>query len=206
MLALSRKERDRRLRQDDILNAAEHIFAIKGYHRASIQDIAREAQYAVGTVYLYFKDKEALYTTLIERKAQELILTVKNKVAQVGNIREKIRVLVEEQLSYFERNEDFFRIYFSERSNVSWTVKRRIPQKTIERFLHHLDYIASLIKTAQGAGIIRNDFPAQKMAYMLASMLNAVIFPWLRKEHNGKNLKDMSGFVLDMFFNGAKAR
>jgi len=58
MSALSRKERDRRLRQEDILKTAEHIFAIKGYHEASIQDIAKEAQYAVGTVYLYFKTKK----------------------------------------------------------------------------------------------------------------------------------------------------
>jgi len=217
MLALSRKERDRRLRREDILRAAEHIFAIKGYHKASIQDIASEAQYAVGTVYLYFKDKEVLYTTLIEQKAQELILTVKNKVVQAKDIREKIKVLVEEHLSYFEKNEDFFRIYFSERSNVSWTVKHRIPQKTMEKFLNYLDYIASIIKAAQVEGVVRNDFPAQKMAYILASMLNAVIFPWLRKESirtssgakpsgNGKTLKDMSGFILDMFFNGAKAK
>lgn len=206
MLALSRKERDKRLRQEDILRAAEHIFAIKGYHEASIQDIAREAQYAVGTVYLYFKDKEALYTTLIERKAQELILTVKNKVAQVKNTREKIKVLVEEQLSYFEKNEDFFKIYFSERNNVNWTIKHRIPQKTMERFLHYLDYIASIIKAAQADRVVRGDFPAQKMAHMLAAILNSVIFPWIRREHNGRSLKDMSGFILDMFFNGAKAK
>lgn len=217
MAALSRKERDRRLRRDDILRAAEHIFAIKGYHKASIQDIAKEAQYAVGTVYLYFKDKEALYITLFEEKAQGLFLWVRDKVSQAPGSKEKIRVLIEEQLSYFESNGDFFKIYFSERVNYRWIIKDRISQKTAERFLRHIDYIASLMKAAQEEGVIRSDISAKRTAHVLASMINATIFPWLRQEAgkgapaarsggNGKSLKEMSGFILDLFFNGVKAR
>lgn len=213
MVPLTRKERDRQLRQSDILAAAEHIFAIKGYHQASIQDIARQAQYAVGTVYLYFKDKEELYTTLNEKKIQQLILSVKNKVSREGQVKEKIRALVQEHLSYFEKNEDFFRIYFAERGN-RWVVKDRVSQKTAQTFMNYLEYIASLIKTAQEEKIIRNDCPPKKIAFILASMLNALVFPWLRREPggssnvkpaaNGKGLSDMSGFILDMFFNGVK--
>jgi len=213
MAALSRKERDRRLRQEDILRAAEHIFAIKGYHEASIQDIAKEAQYAVGTVYLYFKDKETLYTTLVGEKAEELIHTVKDKVARASGARERIKVLVEEHLSYFEKNEDFFRIYFAERSNLSWAVKGRISPKAMEKFLDYLDYVASLLKTGQGEGVVRDDFSAREMSSILVSMLNAVIIPWLRRESikakssgNDKDLKDMAVFILDMFFNGAKTK
>ena len=64
----NRKERDRQLRRTDILRASEHVFAQKGYDNATMQDIAKEAQYATGTVYLYFKDKEALYFSLLEEK------------------------------------------------------------------------------------------------------------------------------------------
>ncbi len=58
---LGRKERYRFLRKTDIIRAAEHVFALKGFHKATIQDIARQAQYATGTVYLYFEDKNSLY-------------------------------------------------------------------------------------------------------------------------------------------------
>jgi AcrR family transcriptional regulator len=217
MAALSRKERDRRLRRDDILRAAEHIFAIKGYHKASMNDIAREAQYAVGTVYLYFKDKEILYITIFEQKTQELFSGIKSMVARVAGGREKIKVLIEEQLAYFEKNKDFFKIYFSERVNYRWAIKDRISQKAAEKFLHYIDYVSSLIREAQVEKVIRNDLPAKKIAFILTSMINAVIFPWLRQEAgkgtsaarsggNGKSLKEMSGFILDLFFNGVKAR
>lgn len=63
MAAFNRKERDLLLRKTDILKAAERVFALKGYDKATIQDIAKEAEYAPGTLYLYFKDKWSLFLT-----------------------------------------------------------------------------------------------------------------------------------------------
>ena len=112
MAAFDRKERDKLLRQSDILKAAEHVFATKGYHKATIQDIAEEAQYAVGTIYLHFKDKEVLYLDLIERKMANLISEVKKEVNKTKDAKEKIKVLVRQQLTYFEENQDS-RIFFA---------------------------------------------------------------------------------------------
>ena len=198
-----RKERDKQIRQDDILRAAERIFATRGYYKATIQDIAGEAQYAVGTLYLYFKDKQSLYLTLIEKKFSDLISIVKNKVDGTKDIKGKIEVLIEEQLSYFEENQDFFRIYFSERGGLRWTIKDRISQSAVEKFMRYLDYIATLIKKAQEKNLIRMDLEPRRVAYILASMLNAVILPWLKRESSKKGgLKNMSAFVMDVFLNG----
>ena len=205
-LVLDRKERDRKLREADILKAAEHIFATKGYHNSAILDIAEEAQYAVGTIYLYFRNKQDLYLTLIERKTEELFTTIKEKVEKVNDPRAKIRVLVEEQLSYFEDNEDFFRIYFSERGGLRWTIKDKISKSAVDKFIKYLDYIAELIREGQRQGVIKSQFDAKKMAYMLAGMMNAMIFPWLRERSmaNGR-LKHLSEFVLEVFYEGIGA-
>jgi AcrR family transcriptional regulator len=191
------------LREADILKAAEHIFATKGYYKATIQDIAKEAQYAVGTIYLYFKNKQRIYLILIEKKAQDLISRVKEKVSQVNEAREKIRVLVEQQLSYFEENEDFFRIYFSERGGLRWTIKDKLSRSAVDEFLKYLDYIAKLIKLAQREGAIKKELDAKKTAYLLAGMMNATVFPWLREEpRQKKRLKELSKYVLEVFYEG----
>jgi len=205
-LVLDRKERDKKLREADILKAAEHIFATKGYHNSAILDIAEEAQYAVGTIYLYFRNKQDLYLTLIERKTEELFTTIKEKVEKVNDPRAKIRVLVEEQLSYFEENEDFFRIYFSERGGLHWAIKDKISKSAVDKFMKYLDYIAELITEGQREGVIKSQFDAKKMAYMLAGMMNAMIFPWLRERSmaNGR-LKHLSEFVLEVFYEGIGA-
>lgn len=200
---MDRKERDRQLRENDILDAAEHVFATKGYHKASISDIAGEAQYAVGTIYLYFKDKESLYLTLIEKKIKNLFLTVKERVDKVDNAKEKIRVLVEAQFSYFQKNEDFFRIFFSE----GHTVKDKIAKSSIERMLKYIDFIAQVIKEAQKSGIIKRGFDSKRTAFILAAMMNATIFPWLRdKSQENNKFEDLSKFVLEVFYEGVGAK
>jgi len=85
--SLTRKERDRQLRRSDILDAAGRIFARSGFENATIQDIAKEAQYAAGTVYLYFKDKESLYFSLLEEKLADIISLVKKKTSTVSDAR-----------------------------------------------------------------------------------------------------------------------
>jgi TetR/AcrR family transcriptional regulator, fatty acid metabolism regulator protein len=59
------------LRRYQILEAATRVFAEKGYHRATTKDIAREAEIAEGTIYLYFKNKSDLLIALLEHLDQE---------------------------------------------------------------------------------------------------------------------------------------
>lgn len=204
MAQLSRKERDRKLRQQDILQAAEHVFATKGYHEATMQDIAREAQYAAGTIYLYFKDKEALYLALLEKKIQHFIASIKGKVKQAEGINEKIRVLVYEQLSYFGENQDFFRIYFSGREGVQWTIKDKLSTGSVNKFMQHLEYVAGLLGEAQKENIIRKDVPAERLAFVLSSIMNSVILRWLKHEpYSKEDLAETSENILDVFLHGA---
>jgi AcrR family transcriptional regulator len=201
---LSRRERDRLLREQDILKAAEHVFASKGFHKATIHDIAKEAEYATGTIYLYFKDKEALYLALFERKIQHLISFVKEKVGQTEGISDKLRVLVYEHLAYFQENQDFFRIYFSEQENARWTIKDKLPKSAIHNLLQYIEFISWLIQKAQEKSLIRKEFSPAYLAHALCSIVNTVIMRWLNKEPGKKeDLMDESAFVLDLFLNGA---
>ncbi len=61
-----RRQREKAHRHDTILNAAETLFAAKGYHNTSITEIADLAEVSVGTVYFYFKNKDALLAHLTD--------------------------------------------------------------------------------------------------------------------------------------------
>ncbi len=54
-------------RRNQILNAATTIFAEKGFHRATIRDVAKEAGIADGTIYIYFENKTALLLGILNR-------------------------------------------------------------------------------------------------------------------------------------------
>jgi AcrR family transcriptional regulator len=67
------KDEARDLFRNGILAAAETVFAERGYHAARIQDIARAARIAVGTVYNHFDDKDALLAALLDERTAEML-------------------------------------------------------------------------------------------------------------------------------------
>jgi AcrR family transcriptional regulator len=57
-------------RQEEILAAAFEVFAAQGYEAARIDEVARRAQIAKGTIYLYFRDKEHLFRAMVRSLVQ----------------------------------------------------------------------------------------------------------------------------------------
>ncbi len=200
MAVLSRKERDRQLRRSDILRAAEHIFALKGYHKATVRDIAKEAQYGTGTVYLHFKDKNALYFALLEEKMKSLLLMFGEKIEQEKDTRRKLEILVREGLVFFEKNQDFFRIFTSQ-ENELFSEMKFLKSST---GLQMQEYTASLLREAQEQGVVSRDFDAWQLAGVFSAIMKTIVLNWLRKkEKKNDNLADLSGTILKLFLNGA---
>jgi AcrR family transcriptional regulator len=199
--SLNRRERDRLLRQADILRAAEHVFALKGYYEATMQDIAKEAQYGTGTVYLYFKDKDALYFYLFEQKFKDLLFILKEKTDKATDAKSKFEIFVLEKLLFFERNQDFFRIFISERSKFEAVKANKYSKLSV--ITQHRELVNGLIRAGQAQRIIRSDFQSEQIVNIFNSMFIAVVFDWFQDGAKvSKNVKQMSAFILDMFFNG----
>ena len=203
MGVVSRKERDRQLRKTDILRSAERVFALKGYDGATIQDIAKEAQYAVGTVYLYFKDKESLYFSLVEDKISSMVAGIKERVGNIKGAEEKLRVFVEESLEFFENNQDFFQIFVSERGQHQWSIDRKLSQC---HELRDLKFLTGIIELAQKEGVVKRELNARQAADILASLFAAVLFDWINDQKHAASLRAMSEYVLDIFLNGVRKR
>ena len=200
---LDRKKRDLMLRRSDILRAAERVFALKGYYQATVADIAQEAQYGVGTLYLYFKDKQSMHASLFEEKMKQLLALVKERVEKEDNAFEKIKILVEAELEFFTVNENFFKIFFLAREDLQRKIEGEIPAAVIDLMFELLDYIANLVKQTQSQGIIRNDYPPQKIASILQSIIRSIILPrLLLKAKQKEDLSKQSSFVLDVFLHG----
>lgn len=66
MGTLERRERDKQRRRDDILATARTVFFDKAFRTTTIDDIAKAAELARGTIYLYFQTKEEIYATVLE--------------------------------------------------------------------------------------------------------------------------------------------
>src|SRR2546427_1919636 len=119
-LTLSRRERERLQRRRDIFRAAERVFAEKSYHGASIEAIARAAEYGTGTVYLYFKDKETLYIELMTEKVGELHAHVRHRIGEEKDPLMALQRLIQARMEFFDQNRAFFQIYMREGMDWWW--------------------------------------------------------------------------------------
>jgi len=61
----TRKEREREARKQDVMHVALALFAEKGFHEVSMQEIATNVEYSVGTLYNLFENKDALFDELL---------------------------------------------------------------------------------------------------------------------------------------------
>jgi len=73
-----RKERERERRRQQIIVAAKRVFSKKGFNRATMEDIAHEAELSPGTLYLYFKNKDELYASLSLRILHYLLIRLEH--------------------------------------------------------------------------------------------------------------------------------
>jgi len=86
-----RKEREKERRRQQIIVAAKRIFSAKGFNKATMEDIAKEAELSPGTIYLYFKNKDELYASLSIRILQHLNIRLEH-VKNQNNINDEQRI------------------------------------------------------------------------------------------------------------------
>jgi AcrR family transcriptional regulator len=101
-------------RQDEVLQAACRIFARLGYSGTNVEDIAREAGIAKGTIYLYFKSKEEVFAAVLARDIERLTNGTIEEMAATETFADRLSVFLNLRLTYIRHNQDFLRVYFAE--------------------------------------------------------------------------------------------
>ena len=198
----SRREREFLAHREEILLAAQKVFAAKGFFPSTMSDIAREAEFGTGTLYKYFKSKEDLYFTLIDEKTDEINRLVKAELSEKTSAAERIKTVLKLQFEFFERNRDFFRIFTSERSRFEWTVKDELGKGLHEKMIAYINILAQVMRQ----GIEEEEFrPLNPMdlAHALVGVANSFIFEWMIS-HESYPLISKLDTVLEIFLGGAQ--
>lgn len=89
----SLRERQRKEREDLIVQAAEEVLSERGYHDMSIDEIAARVGIAKGTVYLHFASKEELVFALFEREIDAFVHTLDETAALPLSARARLEVI-----------------------------------------------------------------------------------------------------------------
>lgn len=111
---------------DSILSAAAVIFAEKGYHNASIRDIARATGVSLSGLYYYFQSKEELLYLIQDHAFGTLLGRLDERLAGVTDARERLRLLIDNHLTYFVSNMAEMKVLSHEADSLSGDYRQRV--------------------------------------------------------------------------------
>ncbi|MBN1361079.1 MAG: TetR/AcrR family transcriptional regulator [Sedimentisphaerales bacterium] len=108
---LSRRQRERQRHKKEILDAAMKLFAEKGFHSVSMNEIAAEAEFATGTLYNFFDSKEELYQEIMSACGQSATSVLAPIFESHKNEREKIACFIRASVRVFRENAAAIRLF-----------------------------------------------------------------------------------------------
>jgi AcrR family transcriptional regulator len=123
-LSANRFERRRERTRRELLAAAARVLAEKGLHRTKVSDIAAAADVGVGTFYLHFPDKEALFDAVVEETVARLKKTVDAARIKAAGPVEKIRAANAAFFRFAQENREVFKIVFGHAAAYDDLIRR----------------------------------------------------------------------------------
>lgn len=124
--------------REALLRASEKVFGEKGYYTASISEITQEADVAMGTFYLYFKDKEDVFRALVAHMLQLVRTHLRKHVAVATSQIEAEQLGLKAFLSFVSRHKNLYRIVLDSYS-VDESIYRGYFQVFADLYSHRLD-------------------------------------------------------------------
>ena len=176
---LSRRERERFRQRQELLSAALELFSEKGYHNVSMHEIAQKAEFAVGTLYKFFRNKEDLYKALIREKADRFHQALTNALDQGDDVIEKLRNYIKAKRAVFIESAPVVRLYFAETQGASFNIKAGLDSELRERYERFLYRLASVFKRGIEEKVFRKIAEPYQLAVALDSICNAFLCLWL---------------------------
>ncbi len=199
----TRKEVLTEFRTAEILQAAHHVFAEKGYDEATISDIASAAGVAKGTVYLYYRSKRDVYWAALKNDMLTLRDETRRQLDGAETIEQKVRAVIATKLRYFEQHRDFFRIYYAELGR-SVTRHTQFQRQIEEIYLEQVHMLEQALQQAVRRRTIRH-LRAEATAFAVLDLTRGVIAQRLRG-WSAAELDDDIAFTFDLVWKGIALR
>jgi TetR/AcrR family transcriptional regulator, fatty acid metabolism regulator protein len=167
----------RKLRKQQIMQAAIEVFGKSTYEKANISEIAKKAGIAEGTIYQYFKSKQDLFFTIGLERTKDFCKQIDLNLEGVSGTLSKIRKLVWYYLYYFKSNPDYVRSLMLE-MRVSRDFAKSRPHRSFRAFSKQ---VLQILKEGQEEGIIRKDLDVYLAQHLLLGTLEHIVTRWLLK-------------------------
>jgi AcrR family transcriptional regulator len=172
-------------KKDSILGAATELFSKKPYHMVVMDDIAKKARVAKGTLYYHFRSKEDLYVALLQDGLDNLLMRLKaeSSADAIGNL----KLFINSLAVFFSERKDFFEVLRREEGKLLSKKLKDCYEKTcsIRDLLH------SILNKGIAEGYFRKDMDIQTISEIIIGMIKSAISDNIEPQRLSKTIVDM---------------
>jgi len=160
-------------KRERILAVAEEMFSVGHYHEVAMDEIARRASVAKGTLYNYFDSKDDLYVSILQQGLDGLLDQIKTDKLNGGTSAfEALETIVERLLSFFMEKQSFLKMFLREDGRLFTE-----SEDCYDKVCTMKDLMAEHIRRGTERGEFRNmdpDFAAQMLMGMVKTAVRDV--------------------------------
>ena len=201
---MTRKEREREFKRQEIIYAAVKIFATKGYKSTTLDDIAEASEFGKGTIYNYFQSKEDIYKEIIIstlEKHRKSVYTINEETDSLYNfIYELMRRLI---VFSIHNREAFLLLIFTEVHHAR-SMSTEISKVIEENQKEMTKFFVKKAKKAIEQMETRNVDPEKTIRLFRGIGFNYISNLLLTGKLSEEIAEDEAAFITDILFNGIK--
>lgn len=182
-----------------IIKSATRLFAAKGYHFTTMQDIANEAGMTKGGIYYYVQSKEEMLYSIHERFIDEGLKRMEQAEKSFSDPIDRFKALVKAHISIMHDFKDEIRVFFE---SMRW-LDHDHQTKVIKKRDEYEGYFVRVIYEGARKGIFKNEDCKLKALQILGSL--NWMYTWYRP-NQGKTPEELANSFTSTFLEGLKVR
>ena len=195
---MANKKKNNDNKRERILKAATQVFAQYGFYKSKIAEIAKLANVADGTIYLYFKNKDDLLISLFEDEMNRIISNMKEEVNKVEGFENKIRIFIQVHLDLISSNKELAEVLQIELRQSHKFMKEYMGTKLND----YLNIISLIIRQGQRNGEVRPDIIPGIAKRILFGALDELSGFWVLSKNKRYSLAISGKTLGDILING----
>jgi AcrR family transcriptional regulator len=195
-----RRIRERERRRQQIIAASKKVFLAKGVAEATIKDIAAAAELSPGTLYIYFKNKDELYSSISIRVLKHLSLRLQ-RVKETRDIthEERVQAIKEALLEAYEIDPPvFIALSHLQASETLDNISLELLDQIMGLSRQSLETLAAIFAEAMRVGEVQS-FDPQRLAMVLWALFSGLVL-WEESKRSLNPEKNFLKPTLDMAF------
>ncbi len=194
----SRTRPPRSVRESDIIAAAYAIFSDKGYEKAVMSEIAKQAGVAEGTIYKYFSNKQDLLARVISGFYSKLTASTEASLTGIKGFENQLRVIITRHIQTFFEDLGLCRLLLQEVRPLTNYPHSEVHQLT----KRYSDIFVKLIEGAIDSGEIREGISPQTIRDMVFGCLEHAGWNVLASKNASLNLEQLTNEIISITLSG----